>query len=332
MSEMEIPTRGIGSCVLCNGSDTLQLAVCLDCASRTGEGLVFVRQSIRRAERARVVERLRGILPPGVEWEAFDLAAKGYLPLASVPLPAAEQVLGAFAHESVPTRVIPKRWGVAPVPPGLVLVLLSVLMAGAVVGLGSGNLLFLASPLYAGLLWLLAQLHLRRPAACRGKSGAWLPRDVEERLVTALMSLPVGTPRTLLSDAVRLGRLLWERAAVSGDGDIVEDTSELLALAADAATDLARVEEAGRVMASQSSEGAAAAAHVTGPGALAAIEASRQRLHDLLLDAVGAMGGANRRLPEAGGQGNELARLADAIETSRVAQSRAAAEMKQLLT
>ncbi len=329
MNEITIPTRGIGSCVLCNGPDTLQLAVCLDCASRTGEGLVFVRQSIRRAERARVVERLRGILPPGVEWEAFDLAAKGYLPLASVPLPAAEQVLGAFARESVPTHVIPKRWGVAPIPPGLGLVLLSVLMVGAVVGLGSGNLLFLASPLYAGLLWLLAQLHLRRPAACRGKSGAWLPTDVEERLVTALMSLPVGTPRTLLSDAVRLGRLLWERAAVTGDGDIVEDTSELLALAADAATDLARVEEAGRVMASQSSEGAAA--HVVRPGALAAIEASRQRLHDLLLDAVGAMGGANRRLPEAGGQGNELARLADAIETSRVAEAEAVVEMKRLL-
>ena len=329
MREVTIPTREIGSCVLCNGPDTLHLEVCLDCASRTGDGLVFVRQSIRRAERARVVERLRGILPPGVEWEAFDLAAKGYLPLASIPLPAAGQALGAFAHESVPTHVIPKRWGVAPIPPGLVLVLLSVLIVGAVVGLVSGNLLFLASPLYAGLLWLLAQLHLRRPAACRGKSGPWLPRDVEERLVTALMSLPVGTPRTLLSDAVRLGRLLWERAAVTGDGDIVEDTSELLALAADAATDLARIEEAGRVMASQSSEGAGA--HVTGPGALAAIEASRQRLHDLLLDAVGAMGGANRRLPEAGGQGTELARLADAIETSRVAQSGAVAEVKQLL-
>ena len=43
------------------------------------------------------------------------------------------------------------------------------------------------------------------------------------------------------------------------------------------------------------------------------------------------MGGANRRLPEAGGQGPELARLADAIETSRLAQGEAVAEMKRLL-
>ena len=48
--------------------------------------------------------------------------------------------------------------------------------------------------------------------------------------MAALMSLPVGTPRALLSDVVRLGRLLWKRAAATGDVDIVEDTSELLSL------------------------------------------------------------------------------------------------------
>ena len=329
MSEVTIPEREVGSCVLCDGPDTLHLAICLDCASRTGDGLVFVRQTIRKAERASVVERLQGILPPGVEWEAFDLASRGHLPLASVPLSAAKQVFEAFAHGGVPTQVIPKRWGVAPIPPRLGLVLLSVLMVGPLVGLFSGNLLFLMSPLYAGLLWILAQLHLRRPAACDRKSEPWLPHDVEEWLVAALMSLPVGTPRALLSDVVRLGRLLWKRAAATGDVDIVEDTSELLSLAGDAATDLARVEEAGRVMARQGAESAGDLVRRT--GALEAIEVSRQRLHDLLLDAVRAMGGANRRLPEAGGQGPELARLADAIETSRVAEVGAVAEMKRLL-
>ena len=329
MSEITTPTTEAGSCVLCDGPDTLHLAVCLDCASRTGDGLVFVRQTIRKAERASVVEHLQGILPPGVEWEAFDLASKGHLPLASVPLSAARQVVEAFAREGVPTQVIPKRWGVAPIPHRLGLVLLSVLMVGPLVGLFSGNLLFLISPLYAGLLWVLAQLHLRRPAACDGKSEPWLPHDVEEWLVTALMSLPVGTPRTLLSDVVRLGRLLWKRAAATGDVDIVEDTSELLSLAGDAATDLARVEEAGRVMASRGAESATALVRRT--EALEAIEVSRHRLHDLLLDAVRAMGGANRRLPEAGGQGPELARLAEAIETSRVAEAGAVEEMKRLL-
>ena len=329
MRDAPTAVREFGSCVLCDGPDTLDLAVCLDCASRTGDGLVFVRQSIRKVERARVVEHLHGILPPGVEWEAFKLATKGYLPLASVPLPAVKQVLGAFARKSVPVQLTPRRWGVAPIPPGLGLVLLSVLMAGALVGLVTGQLLFFGSPVYAALLWILAQIHLRRPAACAGKSDPWLPRDVEERLVTALMSLPVGSARTLLSDAVRLGRLLWERARVTEDVDIVQDTSELLALAADAATDLARVEEAHRVMAGQRAEDATAP--VADTGALEAIEASRQRLHDLLLDTVQAMGGANRRLPEAGGQAAELAYLADAIETSRVAQAGAVAEVNRLL-
>ncbi len=327
--EVAIPARDVGACVLCNGPDALHLAVCLDCAGRTGDGLVFVRQTIPKAERVSVIERLHGILPPGVEWEAFDLASKGYLPLASVPLSAAKQVFEAFADEGVPTQVIPRRWGVAPIPPSLGLVFLSVLMVGPLVGLFTGNLFFLLSPLYAGLLWMLAQLHLRRPAACGGKSQPWLPQDVEERLVTALMSLPVGTPRTLLFDAVHLGRLLWERAMATGDVDLVEDTSELLALAADAATDLARVEEAGRVMAGQPAE--STEAQVRRTESLESIEESRQRLHVLLLDAVRSMGGANRRLPEAGGQGPELARLADAIETSRVADAEADAEMTHLL-
>jgi hypothetical protein len=289
---------------------------------------VFVGQSVRRAERDRVIERLQGILPPGVEWEAFELATKGYLPLASVPLAAADRVFAAFARETLPAHVIPKRWGVAPIPPGLGLVLLSVLMVGAIVGLLTGQALFFGSPLYAALLWLLAQIRLKRPAAYRGKSDPWLPRDVEERLVTALMSLPVGTPRALLSDAVRLGRLLWERATATGDVDIVEDTSELLALAADAATDLARLDEADRVMASQRSEDVDARPTAA---TLEAMEASRQRLHDLLLDAVEAMGGANRRLPEVGGQGTELARLAAEIENSRMARDQAATEVEGLL-
>ncbi len=154
--EVAIPARASGSCVLCNGPDALHLAVCLDCAGRTGDGLVFVRQTIPKAERAGVIERLHGILPPGVEWEAFDLASKGYLPLASVPLSAAKQVFEAFADEGVPTQVIPRRWGVAPIPPSLGLVFLSVLMVGPLVGLLTGNLFFLLSPLYAAFsgCWL----------------------------------------------------------------------------------------------------------------------------------------------------------------------------------
>ena len=62
MRDAPTAVREFGSCVLCDGPDTLDLAVCLDCASRTGDGLVFVRQSIRKVERARVVEHLHGIL------------------------------------------------------------------------------------------------------------------------------------------------------------------------------------------------------------------------------------------------------------------------------
>ena len=240
------------------------------------------------------------------------------MPLASVPLSAAEEVLGAFVHESVPTHIVLKHFGVAPIPPGLGVVLISVLVAGSLVGLFSGQLLFLGSPIYAGLLWVLAQLHLRQPAAHERKRDPHLPRDIEKHVVATLLTLPAGAPRTLLADAVHLGRLLWERVAATGALDLVKDTAQLLAIAADAdAADLARVEEAGRVVASQRAE--ASAAYVTRTEALQVIETSRQGLHDQRLDIVRAMGGANRRLPEAGRQGAELLRLAQTIETSRAA-------------
>ena len=116
---------------------------------------------------------------------------------------------------------------------------------------------------------------------------------------------------------------------MTGDVDIVADTAQILSIAADAATDLARLEEAGRVVASQRAEGRAA--HTTRTEALAGIEASRQRLHDHLLDVVRTMGGVHRRLPEAGGQGPELVRLADAIEEGRAAHTGAVAEVERLL-
>lgn len=329
MNNLVLPARPVGSCALCGGPDPLDLAVCLDCTSRTGDGLLFVRQAIRKAERSRVVERLQRVLPPGVDWESFNLAARGYAPLASVPLSSAEQVLGAFTHEGVPTHVVPKHFGVAPIPPGLSLVILSVLITGSVVGILTGELLFLASPVYAGLLWVLAQLRLRKPAAQAQRQDPWLPAEVEKHVVATLASLPMGTPRTLLADAVHLGRLLWERAATTADLDLVEDTAQLLVLAADAAADLSRLEEAGRVIASQRAEGTTA--YVTRTDALGSIEASRQRLHDQLLEVVRTMGGANRRLPEAGGRSAELLRLADAVEASRTTKAEAVTEVERLL-
>ena len=317
------------TCSLCGSPDPLDLAVCLECSSRTGDGLVFASQSVSAHERQGMTERLHSLLPPGVDWEAFDLAARGHLPLARVPLSAAEHVLGAFAHRDIATHIIPRRWGVAPLPRSMSAVLFAVVVVGSFVGLASGHLIFLGSPLYAGLLWILAQIRLRRPAACAPTHKSWLPPDVERRVIAALAALPVGSPRTLLSDAVRLGAILRKRAESSGDEDLVEDTVELLALAADAATEMARIEQTRRVLRRHAQN---PSSNGTETRALEAIEASHRHLHGLLLDAVQAMGGAHRRLPEASARTPDVVHLAEQIERSRSAHAAALSEVEGLLT
>ncbi len=317
------------TCSLCGSPDPLDLTVCLECSSRTGDGLVFVSQSVKGHERQGVTERLQSLLPPGVDWETFDLAAKGHLPLARVPLGTAEHVLAAFAQRNIATHIIPRRWGVAPLPRSMSAVLFAVVVVGSFVGLASGNLIFLGSPLYAGLLWILAQIRLRRPAACAPTARPWLPPDVERRVIAPLIALPVGTPHTLLSDAVRLGTILRERADASGDGDLVEDTAELLALAADAATEMTRIEQTRRVLRRNARNPASSG---TRREALEAIEASHRHLHSLLLNAVRAMGDAHRRLPSESDRAPDLVHLAKQIERSRTAHAAALSEVEGLLT
>ena len=317
------------TCSLCGSPNPLDLTVCLECSSRTGDGLVFVSQSVNGHDRQGMTDRLHSLLPPGVDWEAFDLAARGHLPLARVSLGAAEQVLAAFAHHDIATHIIPRRWGVAPLPRSMSAVLFAVVVVGSFVGLASGHLIFLGSPLYAGLLWILAQIRLRRPAACAPAHKPWLPPDVEHQVIAALTALPAGSPRTLLSDAVRLGAILRKRADASGDGDLVEDTSELLALAAEAATEMARVEQTRHVLRRQAQH---PSSNATQTKALEAIEASHRHLHSLLLDAVRAMGGAHRRLPEAINQTPDPVHLAEHIERSRTAHAAALSEVEGLLT
>lgn len=316
------------TCSLCGSPDRLDLTVCLECSSRTGDGLVFVSQSVNGHQRPGMTERLHSLLPPGVDWEAFELAAKGRLPLARVPLGAAQHVLAAFAHHNIATHIIPRRWGVAPLPRSMSAVLFAVVVVGSFVGLASGHLIFLGSPLYAGLLWILAQIRLRRPAACAPTGKSWLPPDVERRVIAALTALPVGTPRTLLSDAVRLGAILRKRVDASGDGALAEDTAELLALAADAATEMARIEETRRVLRRHAQH---PSSNGTQTKALEAIEASHRHLHSLMLDAVRAMGGAHRRLPAASDDAPDLAHLAEQIERSRTAHAAALSEVEEIL-
>jgi hypothetical protein len=183
--------------------------------------------------------------------------------------------------------------------------------------------LFAASPAFAGALWFLAQLQLKRPASVDLDREPWLSPEHDRDLSAALAGLPTGRAKRLLTDLVRLGRLLHTRASAGGDADLVDDTGELLSMASGVARDLARMHE--MIV--------AASGEVRGPQAVAvrALGDRARSLERLLLRATGALAGANRRLMDPAGDAPGLTDLIHEIDRSRASYREAADELEALL-
>ncbi len=315
MSPAESPT-----CPLCGGADALALGVCLPCAGAAGDGLVFAhRRRGAPAADGSETEMLARIAVDGTT-DALREAALGHRALAAVPLGATERVEGAFGRFGMPARVRSRR-GPLPLPPGLGAFLVVVAGLGLTAGLTGSTMMLVTSPLFAGVLWVLAQVKLRTPLLDVSGGRSPLPSEVEAEVVRCLTALAPRVARDLYSDTVRLARLLHERARDSGESEALDDLPVLLVLAARAAVDLDRVERMQEVL--------LGAATGDGSGGDVAAGPSRDRLHRHLVDALRVMANANRRIRGAEDEAGELSalarnideRLGDAAEARAVVES-----------
>ena len=328
-----VPSTGIdvGSCPVCGGEKALDLGLCLPCAGQLNSALAFVRPPRSALERAGVADRLKAVLPGDTLAEAVHLASGGHRAVAAVPAPAAGAVLSAFAEVGIPVRIAPTGTARGSLPNGLAAASTIAVVLGCVVGwMTSSAALLVASPMFGALLWLLAQRELRKPVVRGANALLPFPRPVREKVVGSLSGLPDGAARDLLSDVVRLARLLHERARDAGDDETPEDLGELLVLASEAAQDLARLDEIQDLLDGQPATGSQETGREA--DALVAAHSAHARLHSYLNDAIWVMGQASRRLAEGGGDAAELARLARDIDGRLRAHAAALDEVEDLLS
>jgi len=228
-----------------------------------------------------------------------------------------------MATRGVALRSAPLQWAVASTPSSLSVLLVLIVIVG-ILAAPRSPWMYVASPAFAAALWLFAQLQLKRPATIDNDRKPWLAKGHDHELSEALAGLAPGRAKRLLTDLVRLGRLLHARAKAVGDEDLVDDTGELLSLASEVARDLSRMREVIR-LASSDSDG-------TAPVAVRSLRDRSHKLERLLLRASGALAGANRRLMDATGEAPELTDLIHEIDRSRAAYQEVADELEGLLS
>jgi predicted Ser/Thr protein kinase len=320
-------------CALCREADPFGLGLCVRCGGTSPDAADFaivVRPPRSRRDRESVRGAVHQLLGGRVESNAADAAAAGERVLLRVPKTSVDSVLEHLADRGVPVQAVPasRSWTALPLRfHGLV-------MTMAVVGVAAGGVVPLigwASPVVAGVWWVLAFREIRRPALASVGLATPLPPGAERAVVAALTELPRGTARELLADVVRVGgRMSGILSGTDADQRRAE-VGRVLEGASRAARQVAALEESLAGLERQAEAN-------TDPkmiDAADALERGRDRLVQELLETLTAMGRAQGRLALAGAgsrtDGDDLAMLARELEESVALRAEAVAEVEASL-
>jgi tRNA A-37 threonylcarbamoyl transferase component Bud32 len=318
-------------CALCGGPDPFGAGLCPGCGGGSdgaGETLVVLQRPVGAAAVAAARSRLAEILPAtGQDAEA---AALGQRALFRTSTDGGRRIVEQLSSHQLAARPVPVSHVLELLPASFHLMLVAVVIAGAAAGVSAAPSLRWVTPVFAGLLLLSARRGAVTPLVSVAPRKDALPSEVERRLVAALADLPAGTARDLLADLTRLGRTV--SAALHRAGGLEDATpalGELLLAGADAATDLALLDESlGRF----ERQGERLAVRPNGwADALARCERARDSLVQRLLDAMTVLGRLQGQAAELGGKELALDDTVAALRAEAEAQQAAAREIAALL-
>ena len=326
-------TDPVERCALCGSADPFGLGLCVRCGGTSphnADRAIVVRPPSDRQERESVRVAVNDLLGGKVDAGAANAAAVGERMLLRVPATSAGTVLEHLAGIGIPAKAVltDRVWAELPVR------FYGLVMAIAVVGLAAGRVVpFLAwaSPLVAGLWWLLAFREIRRPALASVGLATRLEPEVEREVVGALTELPNGTARELLADVVREGQRIT--TAISGDqpAERAAEVGRVLLGASRAARQVAGIEESLTSLERRSQSGS----DTRLIDAADVLERGRDRLVQELLEVLTTMARTHGRLALAGDAArtgrDELTKLAAALEESIGLRADAEREVEQLL-
>jgi len=320
-------------CLVCGSAAAAGLATCPDCRGAPAgptDTLVFVATPGGFQERRSAHLALRTLLA-GVR-RAPDLSGvtAGRRALARVPSATADVVAEQLRLRGVPVRTTPVGRAWAAVPSTFYALSAGTLVAGVAAGVTVLPTFLVTAPLVSGLLLLGGHRAVQHPLLSPRTRRSTLPPALDHRLSETLAALPHGTARSLLADLARIGESVY---AGPGAGAVADELPELLAHAADAARDLAGIDETLSLLEKrrEAAGGAAAPAAVWGDG-LAALERSRDRLVQQLLEAltvVGRLQGGRAESLE--GAGSRLGDVSRELAARSKAEAAARREVEALL-
>ncbi|MEN8143617.1 MAG: serine/threonine-protein kinase [Gemmatimonadota bacterium] len=284
-----------GRCLLCGGTDLLNLGLCPECAGEAGSGsgrpggmgagkrLLFVERPHSRREKIDAEETLRDLVD-GLRLDTeIEAAARGELPVARVPADVAERAARRLRQEGLSVRIAhPARLG-GRVTPAFGAVFGLVIGLGMLAGLQVAPVMLLVTPAF-GVAMVRFAFRRQRNSLFRSGGGSTLPARSEQRARQTLLSLPDGPARRLLGDFVRMARGLYSAEAQAED--LEGPVEALLDHACEAAADLASLDENLAILESQRGRGTGG----TWSDALSQASQTRDMLVQKLLEALAAMG------------------------------------------
>jgi len=328
-----VDAHGRGQCVVCGAIDVLGTAACPVCSSagKGADALVFIRGARSIAERDRLLDTVAQLLGPYVQAETLAAVASGSKPLMSVPSEYDARVVAILAARGIDARVVRERQLWRALPPGFVLMVAGVLVAGLVAGAAVDPLLAALAVPFALVLVGGGVVTLRHPALNVTKQASALSDETRSRIAETFAALPAGPARSLLADVVRRGQAVRRGLALRQDSSGVAVTvDDLLSLACTSARDLASLDES---LAQFDRERSRDDGNSAWNDSLAECERARDTAVQRLLDAVTVLGQLDTQSIRGFEDVNaRLGELVAEIASDVKARSATREEMESLLT
>jgi len=324
---LEAEAGAPAACDVCGTLDSLGLGGCVACGASEGDdALLFLTRPSKRAERRLIEEWVVGSLQGAVGRRPAREAAGGERPLIRLPREMADRAVRALMTRGVGAErvTVGRAWKRMPAAFGALLLL--VLVSGMAAGFSTATGMLAFTPLFAGLLALVAVRRVTKPIWVPGEApGLDLPVPADRDAREALARLEDGPARRLLRDVTFLASGLHRREEYAGRDDFAGTLGELLVWSSRAASEIAQLDESLAVLEARATE--ALDHHMVEAAARAG--RARDSLVQRLLEAIAGLGRVRAARADAPLQ---LGPLTERLESEARLHAEATREVQALLT
>jgi predicted Ser/Thr protein kinase len=276
------------ACDVCGTMDSLGLGACVACGeSEADDALIYLTRPSKYAERRLIEEWIVGSLQGAVSRRGAREAAGGERPLIRLPREMADRAVRALTTRGVGAERVTAGRAWKRIPSAFGALVLLVLVSGMAAGLSTAPGMLVFTPLFAGLLTLVAVRNSTKPIWEPGEApGLDLPAPAAREARETLARLEGGPARRLLRDITRLASGLHRREEYAGRDDFSGTLGELLVWSSRAASEIAQLDESLAVLDAHATE--APDPHMV--EAAAGAGRARDSLVQRLLEAIAGLG------------------------------------------